>query len=69
MLENGVFPMAELVTDVDWTAAKLLKAMDTDGDGEVSRDEFMSAHYDVITLYHGHPCPSFWLGPEFPLGK
>ena len=22
----------------------------------------------VPTLYHGHPCPSFWLGPEFPLG-
>ena len=23
---------------------------------------------DHATLYHGHPCPSFWLGPEFPLG-
>ena len=21
------------------------------------------------TLYHVHPCPSFWLGPEFLLGK
>ena len=20
------------------------------------------------TLYHGHPCPSFWLGPELTLG-
>ena len=20
-----------------------------------------------VTLYHGHPCPSFWLGPEFQL--
>ena len=20
------------------------------------------------TLYHGHPCPSFWLGPELSLG-
>ena len=18
-----------------------------------------------VTLHHGHPCPSFWLGPEF----